>query len=75
MSIWQTKNWQELLIKSGQAEKIFEISGILFEKRSIWLGLFWLFALWVEKDFSEFEKEIIELCKKRKVFVCAGWNI
>jgi len=35
MSIWQTKSWQEMLLRSKQIEKIIEIDSIFIEKRSI----------------------------------------
>ncbi len=64
MTIWQSKHWQELLLISGQAEKVFEKNGVFFEKRSIWFGKFWLFALWVEKhqqiSFEEIQKLSIQ---------------
>jgi len=50
MSIWQTKSWQEMLLKSKQIEKIIEIDNVFIEKRSIWLGQFWLFVLWISNQ-------------------------
>jgi hypothetical protein len=35
MSIWQTKNWQDMLKSANQVEKTFEIDGVFIEKRSI----------------------------------------
>lgn len=65
MSIWQTKTWWEMLVKSWQAEKIFEINWIYIEKRKVSLWEYWLFVLWLEEELSEKNiKEMIELCKK-----------
>jgi hypothetical protein len=35
MSIWQTKYWKELLLKSNQVSKIIEVNDIFLEKRSL----------------------------------------
>jgi hypothetical protein len=35
MIIWQTHNWQQLLLASNQAQEIFDVDGILLEKRSL----------------------------------------
>ena len=68
MSIWQTKNWQEMLKESNQVEKTFEIDDIFIEKRSIWLWEFWLFILWI--DFNNIDKSVYNkiknLCVKEK---------
>lgn len=57
MSIWQTKKWQEMLLKSWQIEKYFEIDWIFIEKRSLWFKKFWLFCIWITKDTKiPFEK-------------------
>lgn len=70
MSIWQTKNWQEMLKKSNQTSNYFEIDLVFFEKRSIWLSQYWLFALWVEEKQEINEEKVINLCKKEKcVFI------
>jgi hypothetical protein len=37
MSIWQTKSWQEMLQKSHQTEKYFEIDEVFVEKRKVGL--------------------------------------
>lgn len=66
MFIWQTNNWKELLLKSNQASKVFEIDNIFIEKRSLWLGQFWLFVLWIEKSQKINEEKLIELCKNEK---------
>lgn len=67
MSIWQTKLWWEMLVKSWQADKIFEINWIFIEKRKVSLWQYWLFVLWVEKQLSEQDvNEMINLCKKEK---------
>lgn len=64
MIIWQTKNWKNLVIKSNQASKVIEIDNIFFEKRSIWIWEYWLFALWVENLKKINFDKLIELCKK-----------
>ncbi len=66
MSIWQTKSWQEMLLKSKQIEKIIEIDNIFIEKRSIWLGQFWLFVLWVNWINNDFLDKVKSLCKIEK---------
>lgn len=68
MSIWQTKSWQEMLLKSKQIEKIIEIDNVFIEKRSIWLGQFWLFVLWVNKQNIDltFLDKVKSLCKNEK---------
>ncbi|MDR3150719.1 MAG: hypothetical protein LBU14_03835 [Candidatus Peribacteria bacterium] len=35
MSIWQTKKWQEMLLKSHQTKKYFDVDGIFVEKRKV----------------------------------------
>lgn len=66
--IWQTRTWWEMLISSGQAEEVFQISGVQIEKRKVAMGEYWLFALWVsEKQLSSLQKqELIDLCRKQK---------
>lgn len=64
MSIWQTKNWKNLLLKSNQATQVFELDWIFIEKRSIWLWEYWLFALWISEKQKINEEKLIELCKK-----------
>lgn len=64
MTIWQTNNWKELLIKSKQAEKVIQVDGINIEKRKIWLWFFWLFWLWISWENKLNEKKMIEICKK-----------
>ena len=67
MSIWQTKTWWEMLVKSWQAEQIFEINWVFIEKRKVSLWEYWLFVLWLEKPLSEKDiNELINLCKKEK---------
>lgn len=66
MSIWQTKSWQEMLLKSKQIEKIIEVDNVFIEKRSIWLGQFWLFVLWVNNINSDFLEKVKSLCKIEK---------
>lgn len=65
MSIWQTKKWWEMLIKSNQAESIFEIDDIFIEKRKVAMWEYWLFILWIENEISKKNIEkLIKLCKK-----------
>ncbi len=66
MSIWQTPSWKKLLLESNQAEKVIEIDNIFVEKRSIWLGKYWLFVLWLNEDKKIDDKKMLELCKKEK---------
>lgn len=67
MSIWQTEKWWEMLVKSNQADEIFEINWIQIEKRKVSIWEYWLFVLWFEKELSEKDiNELIELCKKEK---------
>lgn len=69
MSIWQTKEWKDLVLKSDQATKIFEIKNIKIEKRSIWFWQFWFFVLWVWVNVfdADFLKELKKKSKKEKV--------
>ena len=64
MSFWQTKNWKNLILKSWQASKVIEIDNVFFEKRSIWLWEYWLFALWVENIEKIDEEKIIKMCRE-----------
>ncbi|MDD3793203.1 MAG: peptidoglycan bridge formation glycyltransferase FemA/FemB family protein [Candidatus Gracilibacteria bacterium] len=68
MSIWQTKSWQEMLLKSKQIEKIIEIDNVFIEKRSIGLGQFGLFVLGVNKQNIDltFLDKVKSLCKNEK---------
>jgi len=64
-NIWQTKAWWEMLIKSWQASKIFNIEWIQIEKRKVSMWEYWLFILWIDKEIDKnIEKELIILCKK-----------
>ncbi len=64
MTIWQTKPWQEMLLKSNQVSKYIEIDWIFIEKRSIWFKKYWLFVLWI-LDFNKISKnKLIEICQK-----------
>lgn len=69
-TIWQTKKWWEMLVKSWQAEKIFEINWIFLEKRKIALWEYWLFIIWINNSYFSYinknKKEFINLCKKEK---------
>lgn len=65
MSIWQTKHWQEMLAKSKQSEKYYEIDGIFIEKRKVSLGEYWLFVIWLSKELNQKQiKSLQYLCKK-----------
>ncbi|MBW7954328.1 peptidoglycan bridge formation glycyltransferase FemA/FemB family protein [Candidatus Gracilibacteria bacterium] len=64
MTIWQTKNWQEMLLKSNQVSKYFEIDGIFIEKRSIGLNKYGLFILGVLDINKIDENKLIEICQK-----------
>ena len=62
--IWQTKAWWEMLLKSWQAEQIFEIESIQIEKRKVSMWEYWLFVLGFEWELTnELENKLIELCK------------
>lgn len=69
MSIWQTWNWEKLVLKSNQAVKVFEIENIKVEKRSIWFGLFWFFIFGISKDClnENILNKLKEISKKEKV--------
>ncbi len=64
-----------MLEKSKQVEKIIYLWDLLIEKRSIWLGKYWLFILGVEmmkwwNDEMNLMEKLIDLCKKEDcVFV------
>lgn len=60
-----------MLQKSHQVEKIIELDGFFVEKRSIWLGQYWLFVLWVECNIStSTSQKFKELAKKENcVFI------
>lgn len=68
MSIWQTKSWQEMLKKSNQTQKYFEFDWVFVEKRSIWLGQFWLFVLWIKEEAlgEFFLTKLKKLCIEEK---------
>lgn len=65
--IWQTENWKKLLVKTNQVDKIIQLDNFSVEKRSLWLGQFWLFILgfsWcIDSKISE---KLIKLCKKEE---------
>lgn len=65
--IWQTENWKKLLVKTNQVDKIIQLDSFSVEKRSLWLGQFWLFILgfsWcIDSKISE---KLIKLCKKEE---------
>lgn len=70
MSFWQEKNRWEMLLKSNQAEKIFEVDKLKIEKRSIGFGQYGLFVMGVET--SKLQKTdalgqwLIDLCRQDK---------
>lgn len=67
MSIWQTKHWQEMLVLSKQSEKYYEIDGIFIEKRTVSLREFWLFIIWLNKELTAKQTELLQsLCIKEK---------
>lgn len=54
-----------MLIKSWQADKIFQIDWIQVEKRKVALWEYWLFILWINFDIDkETEKKLIDECNK-----------
>lgn len=63
MSIWQTEEWSEMLIKSHQVDKVFDINWVSVEKRKVSL---WESGLFVQAlDFNaDIKNELIDLCKK-----------
>ena len=65
MTIWQTRQWWDMLVESGQAEAVYEVDNIFVEKRRIALGQFWLFALWVNSSKIPYKK-LQSLCKEKK---------
>ncbi|MDP5039123.1 MAG: peptidoglycan bridge formation glycyltransferase FemA/FemB family protein [Candidatus Gracilibacteria bacterium] len=65
MSIWQTKNWKNMLISSSQALEVFEIDNIFVEKRTLSLGQNGLFILGFEGNIEKkLEEKLISLAKK-----------
>ena len=66
MTIWQTYNWKQLLLASNQAQEVFDLDGIFVEKRSLWLGQFGLFALWVTQDQNIHFEKLQNLAKEQK---------
>lgn len=74
MSIWQTEKWWKMILESKQAESVFDIWWIQVEKRSLWLGQFWLFIIWLDytKDWikgktAEVEEFLVDLAIKENV--------
>jgi len=68
MSIWQTKNWQEMLKRSWQVESYFLIDNVYIEKRQIALWNYALFVIWVnllDIQTSTYKKAI-ELSKDER---------
>ncbi len=67
MSLWQKREWSEMLKNSWQADEIFEVDGIFIEKRKISFGKYWLFVIGLEKSISPKTAQKLEnLCKKEK---------
>ncbi len=68
MSIWQQKAWWKMLVKSNQAEKIFEVEKVFVEKRKVSMWEYWLFVIWLESDnlTKQLEEKLVNLCKKEK---------
>ena len=80
MSLWQTQSWQEMLQKSWQIEKYFEIRTsslvpllnkerwgevIFVEKRKVALGEYGLFVIWFDGEIKEeISHKLQDLCKK-----------
>jgi hypothetical protein len=65
MSLWQKREWSEMLKNSWQADEIFEIDGIFVEKRKISLGKYGLFVIGLEKSISpETAQKLENLCKQ-----------
>lgn len=60
MSIWQSSTWWKMLEDSKQVEKIYNLEWVQIEKRSLWMGVFGFFILWLENH------KIIEEKKNRK---------
>ena len=74
MFIWQTKQWWKMILATNQAKSVFDIWWIQVEKRSLWLGQFWLFIIWldytipwIEDKTEEVEKYLVDLAKKENV--------
>lgn len=65
MSFWQSEHWKKLLLASHQAESVFEIDEIFAEKRSLWLGQFGLFVLWISQN-QKIETEKFEALAKNE---------
>ena len=60
-----------MLVKSHQAEQIYDISGIQVQKRSIGFKQYGLFIMWLEVKTAQIklasiEQKLIQLCKKEK---------
>ncbi len=67
MSFWQEKNRWKMLVKSKQAEKIFEVQGLQIEKRSIWFWQYGLFLLGFEMWKTELVgQKLKDLCRQEK---------
>lgn len=74
-SFWQSPIWQNILVLSHQAREVFyfwdDISCILIEIRSVWLGQFGAFSLWVRPDqFQDkdnlFFQELFAILREKK---------
>lgn len=74
-SFWQSHIWQNILLQSWQAREVFYFWNIqwismLVEIRSVWLGQFAAFSLWVQSwhvfwEFSELFTELSIVLKEK----------
>jgi FemAB family len=77
LSFWQSNTWQKILLTSGQAKDVFyfgnkDSSYLLIEIRSIGLGLFGAFSLWVNasqvwNDFPDYMNAVKGILKAKGV--------
>lgn len=66
-SFWQSVERINIILKSGQAEKIFVLNNnLVVEKRRVALWEYWLFILWINSNFEINEKQLIALVKQEK---------
>lgn len=71
MSIWQTKEWWEMLIKSNQSIKVISFKhneiDVFVEKRKVAMWEYGLFVLGFEGKINKnLEKKLISICKEEK---------
>ena len=77
LSFWQTPVWSDILCTSHQAREVFYFwnpkgSYLLIEIRSIWLGFFGAFSLWVtsqqvSQDWNIFIQSLSDFLSKKWV--------